>query len=247
MFGFCLIALVLTLLFIELCKSKKVNRLIDKDVKKVIKEFPKLGCPRKKWIIPLICVLLGNDILTIIYAITLMHFNRNLTFFEAIFTKFTLYVFLISLTIYAICLFISIKNNNLYDISSISEFIKKYLKMNIESMDKIDKRNLINLNKMYGEEYVKINIDFHKYVVLPIKRMPPIISFLLEITIVFEHAMTNEFYEKLTSELKRIPSVKVSCLEEQIICTARPNSAKNNLYYMYLILQTIDKFLQLEF
>ena len=57
--------------------------------------------------------------------------------------------------------------------------------------------------------------------------------------------MPIEFYENLTSGLEKIHSVKADYSEKQIICTVKPNSAKNNVYYIYLILQTIDKFLQL--
>lgn len=240
-------------LFIELYKGKKVNRLINKDIKKIIKKFPKADYPKKKWLIPLICVLAGSDILTIIYASILMHFHPNLTFFEALFTKFTLYVSLVPLIIYAICIFISIRNNNLYSVSNISEFIKKYLQMNVESAEKTGKVNHISLKQMYKEEYVKINIDFYKYVVLELKarvRSPdgvPIMSFSLGVITVFEHEMPTEFLGKLINTLEKIPYAKVSYSKNQIICTVQPNSAKNNIYYMYLILQTIDKFLQLEF
>lgn len=241
---FLMVASPFVMLFMELYKSNKINRLINKDIKKIIKRFPKADYPKKKWIIPLICVLAGSDILIIIYASTLMHFHPNLTFFEALFTKFTLYVSLVPLVIYAICIFISIRNNNLYSASNISEFIEKYLEMNVESVE----NNHISLKQMYKEEYVKINIDFYEYVVVADRHgVAFMTSFLLEVTTVFEHEMTAEFFGKLINALEKIPYAKVSYSKNQIICTVQPNSAKNNIYYMYLILQTIDKFLQLEF
>lgn len=248
MFGFIIIVFFFILLFIELHKSKNVNKLIEKNVKKAIKNFPKANYERKRWLIPLISVLASSSVLTIIYVSVLMHFNYKLTFFEAILTHFTLYAFLIPLIIYVIFIVNSIKNNNLYDSQNVSEFIKRYFEMDVERMQETNGLYSINLSKMYEKNNVEINVDYHKYIATTIgaKQQTPLLTSLsLKINTVFEHEMTIEFYEDLSRELEKIHLVKVEYYQKQILCTVQPNSAKNNVYYIYLILQTIDNFLQL--
>ena len=248
MFGFIIIVLFFILLFVELHKSKTINKLIEKNVKKAIKKFPKSNYERKRWLIPLISVLAASTVLTIIYVSALMHFNSKVTFFEAILTQFTLYAFLIPLIIYVIFIVISVKNNNLYDIKNISEFIKRYFEMNVERIQEINGLYSINLSKKYEKNNVEINVDYHQYIASTIgatQHTPLLTSLSLEINTVFEHEMAIEFYENLSNELEKIHSVKVEYYRNQILCIVEPNSAKNNIYYIYLILQTIDKFLQL--
>lgn len=249
MFGFIIIVLFFILLFVELHRAKNVNELIEKNIQKAIKNFPKAKYERKRWLIPLISVLAGSTVLTIIYAGTLMHFNSKLTFLEAVFTQFTLYAFLVPLIIYVIFIGISIKNNKLYDPKNISEFIKKYFEMNVEKIHKTKEIQSISLSKKYNKNDMKFNIDFCKCVAATIghshNATPILISLSLQVTVIFEYEKELEVYQNLIKELEKIHSVKAEYSKNQVICTVQSNSAKNNVYYIYLILQTIDSLLQL--